>query len=287
MAEIVHDPAAMREKVIAARTAGRRVGFVPTMGALHAGHASLVDRAAAGCDDVAVSIFVNPTQFGPHEDFTRYPRSFAEDCRLLDAHGARWVFAPEAATIYPPGDATRVIVTGPAEPFEGAIRPGHFAGVATVVLKLFLAVPADAAYFGAKDWQQTRVVMRMVRDLAVPIEIVVCPTVREADGLAMSSRNAYLAPDERRRAVGLSAALDEAARLWTTVAPSGDIERALRETMERHGIVVDYAAIVEAESLATARDGAEAVALVAGRLGATRLIDNRLLPARGRGASPC
>jgi pantoate--beta-alanine ligase len=287
MAEIVRDASAMREKVNAARAAGRRVGFVPTMGALHAGHASLVDRAAAVCDDVAVSIFVNPTQFGPHEDFPRYPRSFAADCHLLEDRGVRWVFAPDVATVYPPGDATRVSVAGPADPFEGTIRPGHFTGVATVVLKLFLAVPADAAYFGAKDWQQTRVVMRMVRDLAVPIEIVVCPTVREADGLAMSSRNAYLAPDDRQRAVGLSAALERAASLWATGAAAADVERAMREAMEQHGIAVDYAAIVDAESLAALRDGAEAVALVAGRLGGTRLIDNRLLPGRDTGASPC
>lgn len=280
MPEIIRDPAFMRQEVLRARAAGRRVGFVPTMGALHAGHASLVARAAEACDDVAVSIFVNPSQFGPGEDFDRYPRMLEADCRLLEPHGVRWVFAPDAAAIYPPGHATRVVVAGPAEPFEGSIRPGHFSGVATVVLKLFLAVPADAAYFGAKDWQQTRVVMHMVRDLALPIEVVVCPTVREADGLAMSSRNAYLTSDERLRAVAISAALDKAESLWQSALPTADVERAMRETMERRGVAVDYAVIVDAESLAALNPACDAVALVAGRLGTTRLIDNRLLPPR-------
>ncbi|MFM8634800.1 MAG: pantoate--beta-alanine ligase [Planctomycetia bacterium] len=280
MPEIIRDPALMRQEVLRARAAGRRVGFVPTMGALHAGHASLVAHAAEACDDVAVSIFVNPSQFGPGEDFDRYPRMLESDCRLLEPHGVRWVFAPDAAAIYPAGHATRVVVAGPAEPFEGSIRPGHFSGVSTVVLKLFLAVPADAAYFGAKDWQQTRVVMRMVRDLALPIEVVVCPTVREADGLAMSSRNAYLTSDERPRAVAISAALDKADSLWHSSVPTADVERAMRETMERQGVAVDYAVIVDAESLGAMNPGRDAVALVAGRLGTTRLIDNRLLPPR-------
>ncbi|MFM7034079.1 MAG: pantoate--beta-alanine ligase [Planctomycetia bacterium] len=280
MPEIIRDPAFMRQEVLRARAAGRRVGFVPTMGALHPGHASLVARAAEACDDVAVSIFVNPSQFGPGEDFDRYPRMFEADCRLLGPHGVRWVFAPDAAAIYPPGHATRVVVAGPAEPFEGSIRPGHFSGVATVVLKLFLAVPADAAYFGAKDWQQTRVVMRMVRDLCLPIEVVVCPTVREADGLAMSSRNAYLTSDERLRAVAISASLAKAESLWHSSVSTADVERAMRETMERHGVAVDYAVVVDAESLAALNPARDAVALVAGRLGTTRLIDNRLLPPR-------
>lgn len=280
MAEIIRDPVAMRREVLRAKGAGRRVGFVPTMGALHAGHASLVDRAATECDDVAVSIFVNPTQFGPHEDFRRYPRTLDADCRLLEGRRVRWVFAPEEATIYPPGDATRVVVTGPAEPFEGSIRPGHFSGVATVVLKLLLAVPAAAAYFGAKDWQQTRVVMRMVSDLGLPVEIVVCPTVREADGLAMSSRNAYLSAGERARATALFAALAHGEALWNESAAVAAIELAMRDTMERHGIDVDYAAVVDAESLSTPQEGGATIAVVAGRLGSTRLIDNRLLPAR-------
>jgi pantoate--beta-alanine ligase len=280
MAELIRDPAVMRERVLAARGAGRRVGFVPTMGALHAGHVSLVERAGMDCDDVAVSSFVNPTQFGPHEDFDRYPRALHADCRLLEPHRVAWVFAPDMAAVYPPGNATQVVVSGPAAPFEGVIRPGHFAGVATVVLTLFQMVPSQAAYFGAKDWQQTRVVMRMVRDLAVPIEIVVCPTVREPDGLAMSSRNAYLSVAERARAVALAESLMRAEECWRSGATVTEIEAAMRETLERRGITIDYAAVVDAESLTAPRRDADSIALVAGRLGSTRLIDNRLLSAR-------
>lgn len=280
MAELVRDPAAMRERVLAARGAGRRVGFVPTMGALHAGHGSLVERAAADCDDVVVSIFVNPTQFGPHEDFDRYPRTLAADTRLLEPYRVGWIFAPDVEAVYPAGNATEVVVAGPAEPFEGVVRPGHFVGVATVVLKLFQMVPADAAFFGAKDWQQTRVILRMVRDLAVPIDIVVCPTVREPDGLALSSRNAYLSATERPQAVALAEALAAAEAHWRAGGSAATIQTAMREIMERRGIAVDYAAVVDAESLAEAGPAADAIALVAGRLGTMRLIDNRLLPAR-------
>lgn len=287
MVEVIHDPLSMREHVLRARQAGRRVGFVPTMGGLHAGHASLVDRAADECDDVAVSIFVNPTQFGPHEDFDRYPRTLEADRRLLEAHRATWVYAPDVAAVYPPGDATRVSVAGPALGFEGTIRPGHFDGVATVVCRLLLAVPADAAFFGAKDWQQTLVVKRMVHDLGLPVAIVVCPTVREADGLAMSSRNAYLSAADRPRAVALAEALLVAETLWAAGAAVETIEQAMQETMQGRGIVSDYAAVVDAESLGPVRDTALAVALVAGRLGHTRLIDNRELPPRGRGRTAC
>lgn len=281
MAEILGDPVRLRDAVLGARAAGRRVGFVPTMGALHAGHVSLVERAAAECDDVAASIFVNPTQFGRGEDFDRYPRPLDADCRLLAARGVRWIFAPDVAAVYPPGDATRVVVAGPAERFEGAVRPGHFTGVATVVCRLFVAVPAHAAYFGAKDWQQTVVVKRMVRDLGLPIEVVVCPTVREPDGLALSSRNAYLSAAERVRAVALYESLDRAGRMWTAGAEIAAIERAMEETLRARDVAVDYAAIVDPESLAVPADpAASAVALVAGRLGSTRLIDNRQLPGR-------
>jgi pantoate--beta-alanine ligase len=249
---------------------------------LHAGHVSLVTRAARDCDDIAVSIFVNPTQFGPQEDFSRYPRTLAADAALLAPHGVRWIYAPEVSAVYPPGDATRVVVGGPAVRFEGERRPGHFDGVATVVCKLFLTVPADAAYFGAKDWQQTLVIKRMVRDLGLPIEIVICPTVRETDGLAMSSRNAYLSAVDRSRAVALSESLRQAEQLWAAGADAAEIERIMRETMEARGIVVDYAAVADPETLEPlAADAVQAVALVAGRLGATRLIDNRELLARG------
>ena len=282
MQQVVHDPDRMRALVEQARAAGRRVGFVPTMGALHAGHASLVANATAACDDVAVSIFVNPTQFGPHEDFTRYPRTLAADAALLEPHGVRWIYVPEVSAVYPPGDVTRIVVGGPAVRFEGERRPGHFDGVATVVCKLFLTVPADAAYFGAKDWQQTLVVKRMVRDLGMPIEIIVCPTVREADGLAMSSRNVYLSAADRLRAVALSESLAQAERMWSAGAASAAIERRMRETMEAVGVDVDYAALADPESLEPlAADAPRAVALVAGRLGSTRLIDNRELSVRG------
>lgn len=281
---VIRDPSALRRWVGEARAAGRRVGFVPTMGALHAGHGSLVDRAVAECDDVVVSIFVNPMQFGPTEDFTRYPRPLGDDLSLLARHGARWVLVPDAAAVYPPGAATRVVVDGPALPFEGTERPGHFAGVATVVLWLFQVCPADVAYFGAKDWQQTRVVSRMVRDLAVPIEIRICPTVREPDGLAMSSRNAYLSAEDRRRAPALFDSLCAAETLWLGGADVPEIELEMRRVMESRGIVVDYAAVVDADELVKTDRFADrrAVALVAGRIGATRLIDNRELPPRHR-----
>jgi pantoate--beta-alanine ligase len=280
---LIGGPAAMREAVSAARAAGRRVGFVPTMGALHAGHVSLVERAARECDDVAVSIFVNPTQFGPGEDYGRYPRTLDADLALLAPHGVRWVYAPDAAAVYPPDDATRVVVAGPAEGFEGTIRPGHFSGVATVVCRLLLAVPAEVAYFGAKDWQQTLVVRRMVRDLGLPVTIVVCPTVREADGLALSSRNAYLSAAERSRATALFASLERAEDAWRAGADVAAIEAAMRGPLVTAGMVIDYATVVDAESLQPPQAGRPAVALVAGRLGTTRLIDNRELPPRSGG----
>lgn len=281
MATVVTDPDEIGSLVRTARRAGRRVGFVPTMGALHEGHASLAAAAACACDDVVVSIFVNPTQFGPHEDFARYPRTLEADRRLLARHGARWVFAPAVEAVYPAGHATRIVVDGPALEFEGAIRPGHFSGVATVVHRLFQLVPAEIAYFGAKDWQQTLVVRRMVADLGLPIVIDVLPTVREPDGLALSSRNTYLGPDERRRAVGLHRALEGAERSWSDGGSVEAIAAEMRRTIETHGIGVDYAAVVDPQSLRPldAPTG-PAVALVAGRLGGTRLIDNRLLDRR-------
>ena len=278
---LITDPDAMRTEVLAARAAGRRVGFVPTMGALHAGHVSLVEQAAEACDDVAVSIFVNPTQFGPGEDYARYPRTPEADAAAIRGHKVRWVFAPAAEAIYPAGWATRIEVDGPARRLEGELRPGHFSGVATVVCRLFLAVPANAAYFGAKDWQQTLVVKRMVLDLGLPIDVVVCPTVREADGLAMSSRNAYLTAADRGRAVALFESLELARRMWSAGDDAGLIERRMRRHMESQGVAVDYAAIVDALSLEPLADRHLAArALVAGRLGATRLIDNCELPAR-------
>lgn len=277
---VERDPLRVRSLVVAARAARRRVGLVPTMGALHRGHASLVERAAAECDDVVVSIFVNPTQFGPGEDFTRYPRTLDADLSLLREAGGTVVFVPDAATAYPPGHATSIVVGAPAAPFEGAIRPGHFSGVATVVCWLFNVVPADTAYFGAKDWQQTVVVRRMAADLAMPIGITVCPTVREADGLAMSSRNAYLSADERRRAVALHEGLLAAERRWLRGEGTGACAAAIRAALLAREVTCDYAAVVDPESLGEPLAGGAGVALVAGRVGTTRLIDNLLLPPR-------
>ena len=279
---IITDPQHMHRDVLAARSRGRRVGFVPTMGALHAGHVSLVKRAAAECDDTVVSIFVNPTQFGPGEDFTRYPRTLDADIAAVAGGGVTWIFAPAADAIYPNGWATRVVVDGPARRFEGELRPGHFSGVATVVCRLFMAVPADVAYFGAKDWQQTLVVKRMVRDLGVPVEIAVCPTIREPDGLAMSSRNAYLLADERSRATAIHESLMLAERAWCAGDDIAAIEHAMRTHLAARGVAVDYAAIVDRESLEPLSSPvANAIAIIAGRLGTTRLIDNHPLPTRG------
>ena len=278
----------MRQRVRAAQANGERVGFVPTMGSLHAGHTSLVERAASDCAAVAVSIFVNPTQFGPQEDFDRYPRDLAADCERLAPYGVRWIYAPDVSEMYPPDHATRVEVTGPAEPFEGQLRPGHFAGVATVVCRLFHCVPADAAYFGAKDWQQTLVVKRMVADLGLPIEVVVCPTVREADGLALSSRNAYLTAPQRQQATALSTALKQAQSDWQQGHAISDIEHRMAMILEAASIVVDYATVVAAdtlEPLAPGDQATSAIALIAGRLGETRLIDNLPLPPRTQ--APC
>jgi pantoate--beta-alanine ligase len=227
-----------------------------------------------------VSIFVNPKQFGPREDLDRYPRTLAADVALVGGKGARWVFAPEASTAYPAGHATSVVVAAPAADFEGAVRPGHFSGVATVVCWLFQVVPADVAYFGAKDWQQTVVVRRMVADLAIPIDVEVCPTIREPDGLAMSSRNAYLSPDERRRAVALHEGLQAAAARWREGAEIAVVEEAIRAALMARDIAVDYARVVDPDTLLAPGPGTAAVALVAGRLGATRLLDNILLPPR-------
>lgn len=273
------DPAAIRRRVLDAAAAGRRVGFVPTMGALHAGHISLV-RAAVDCDDVVVSIFVNPTQFGPGEDFDRYPRSLEKDRGLLAEAGVRWIFAPPVEAIYGGGDATRVTVDGPSRRWEGEHRPSHFQGVATVVCKLFMMVPAAAAYFGAKDWQQTVVVRRMVQDLSMPIDVVVCPTIREADGLALSSRNVYLNTIERQRALALFEGLTAAKACWQQGGTAIAAAAALTRPLAREEIDVDYAAVVDPatlEPLAGESRAAAAIAIVAGRVGTTRLIDNMLL----------
>jgi len=268
---------AMRTAVREIQRGGETVGLAPTMGALHEGHLSLVDAAAAECDRVVASIFVNPTQFGPSEDFSKYPRPLERDLELLRERGCDLVFVPEAAEMYPQGYGTSIDVGPVAVPWEGAARPGHFAGVATVVLKLFECVPADRAYFGRKDYQQTLVVRRMAADLNLPIDVRVCPIVRDADGLALSSRNVYLSPDERRRALSLSQSL----RLAEEIISSGERdalvvrERMLALIAAVGGVAVEYVAIVldgTVDEVAEI-DGPVTIA-VAARVGTTRLIDN-------------
>jgi pantoate--beta-alanine ligase len=252
------------------------VGLVPTMGALHDGHLSLIRRARAETGCVVVSIFVNPTQFGPHEDLSRYPRSFARDLDHCAHEGVDLVFAPDVQAIYPAGFTTFVTVEGLSDWLEGACRPGHFRGVATVVLKLFQLVAPDVAYFGQKDAQQARVIAQMVRDLNVPVELRVCPTVREADGLALSSRNVYLTAAERSRALSLSRSLFAA----RDAIQAGDrspesVRQKMRALLESAAVAVDYAELVDPATFEPVRqfDG-PVLAVVAARVGTTRLIDN-------------
>ncbi len=258
------------------------VGLVPTMGYLHEGHLSLVRRARAECQHVVVSIFVNPTQFGPHEDYQRYPRDEARDLALLEREGADLVFVPSAEEMYPPGFCTWVEVRGPlTERLEGASRPGHFRGVATVVLKLFNLVQPHRAYFGEKDAQQLRVVQRMVSDLDVPVEIVPCPTVREPDGLAMSSRNVYLSAQERGQALALYRCLELARRLIVdegmrdAAAVRGHLEEFLGHAP---GVQLDYVSLSHPDTLEEVeRIDGPVLVLLAARVGPARLIDNALI----------
>ncbi|HEX8796584.1 MAG TPA: pantoate--beta-alanine ligase [Polyangiaceae bacterium] len=262
------------------RAAGGVVGLVPTMGALHEGHLSLVREARRRARLVVVSIFVNPTQFGPNEDFTRYPRDLEGDTRKLAGAGADLVFAPDAATMYPPGDDTRVRPGAVAAPLEGEKRPGHFEGVATVVTKLFAIAGPCAAVFGRKDYQQLLVVRRVVRDLQLPVDIVAHPIVREPDGLAMSSRNAYLSAEERARALAISRGLSEAARAHAAGERGRDaLESIARGPIASAATSIDYVAARDADTLAALHDRVpdRAVLLVACRVGTTRLIDNLVL----------
>ena len=269
----------MRGEVEAARSAKKTIGLVPTMGALHAGHVSLVDAASRECDLTIASVFVNPAQFGPGEDFARYPRTLAADRELLGGHGADIVFAPSSEFMYASDHATYVEVGGPALLLEGQFRPGHFRGVATVVLKLFNLVTPDRAYFGRKDYQQSLVVRRMVADLDLPIHVEVCPTVREADGLALSSRNRYLTSDERRRALAISESLRLAAQLVRQGTRDSEvIIAAMQQTLRARDLQVDYVALADPETLKpVVLVDRPTVALVAARVGATRLIDNELI----------
>ncbi len=271
---------ALREAIGAARRSGSRVGLVPTMGALHEGHLSLVRAARDECDFTVVSIFVNPSQFGPAEDLAKYPRTLEADLDALTSCGAKLVFAPSAEEMYRPGHATWVTVGGPGEPLEGRLRPGHFRGVATVVLKLFLMAQPDAAYFGRKDYQQLLVIRRMVADLDVPVDVRACPIVREPDGLAMSSRNAYLSPEARRRAAALSAGLARAEALAAAGERDAEaIARQVREVLQTAAPVeIEYVALVHPETLEpVGRIDRPTVALLAARIDGTRLIDNALL----------
>ncbi len=277
---VVSRRAELRNELDAARAAGKTIGLVPTMGALHAGHLSLVDAATRECDYCVATIFVNPTQFGAGEDFNRYPRDLEGDMEKLGEYGADLVFAPETDEIYGASHATKVVVGSVAQPLEGRFRPGHFEGVATVVLKLFNLVPADVAYFGQKDFQQSLVVRRMVEDLDVPIQIRVCPIVRDDDGLALSSRNQYLNEEERRQALSLSASLRLAEQLvHDGQRAAGQIVRQMRELILAAGDVrIDYVAICDPETLdSVAVIDRPVVVLVAARVGNTRLIDNALL----------
>ena len=257
--------------------AGRRVAFVPTMGALHEGHLSLVDLARTKADVVVVSVFVNPTQFAPGEDFERYPRDLDRDVRQVTRRGATLVFAPDVEEMYPEPLLTRVTMRGITDDLEGARRPGHFDGVLTVVAKLFHIIEPEVAVFGQKDAQQAAAIRRMVADLDFPVEIVVGATARDADGLALSSRNAYLSQDDRREALALRSALGRAESLAAEgVADAAPLLAAMREELSRHpGIDVDYVALVERDTFRPVdRLTSPAVAAVAARVGGTRLIDN-------------
>jgi pantoate--beta-alanine ligase len=266
-----------------AENPGAQLGFVPTMGALHAGHASLMHAARAQCGIVVASIFVNPTQFGPNEDFTRYPRTLDADCKMLEAAGVDLVFTPTTEIMYPAGASTFVDVGEVGNRLDGASRPGHFRGVATVVAKLFHIVQPDRAWFGQKDAAQIAVLRKMVRDLDFPVEIIVCPTVREPDGLAFSSRNRYLPAPERRQALVLSRALRAAEQLAQRgESQAAALLHAMREIFARQPEVrIDYIAVVDPDTLLPVENiRGGALIAVAAFVGSTRLIDNLLLPPR-------
>ena len=266
---------------LAQRASGRRVGFVPTMGFLHEGHLSLMREAKKRADVCVVSIYVNPTQFGPKEDFSKYPRDFDRDRKLCESVGVDVIFAPSNEDMYPAGAATTwVDESAVSERWEGASRPGHFRGVCTVVAKLFNIVLPDVACFGQKDAQQCAVIKRMVRDLNFPLELVICPTTREADGLAMSSRNVYLNPTERQEALALKQSLDLAARELPAGRRIDEVGAAMTALISsKPSARIDYIAFVDSENLLPIKNyqpGRTLVAMAV-RVGATRLIDNMVL----------
>jgi pantoate--beta-alanine ligase len=267
------------------RLAGRSIGLVPTMGSFHEGHLSLMRKARRDCDAVVVSLFVNPTQFEQTADLSRYPRDEARDERMAADVGVDYLFAPTVTEVYPPGFTTTVSVAGITETLEGSRRGrGHFDGVVTVVTKLFNMVGPDVAYFGQKDAQQALVIQRLVRDLDIPVLIEVCPTVRERDGLAMSSRNAHLSPEERARALAISRALENA----VAVVAAGERDAAkvagsARAEMTSEGVEPEYFELVSTDTLAPASVIDDSVlAVVAAQVGATRLIDNQIIATNGR-----
>jgi pantoate--beta-alanine ligase len=276
--------AELRAAVAGWRAEGARVALVPTMGALHAGHMALVEAARRPGGRVVASIFVNPRQFGPDEDLARYPRREAGDARMLAEAGCDLLWAPAVEEMYPDGFATTVSVAGVSAHWDGAARPGHFDGVATVVAKLFGQVRPDAAYFGEKDFQQLAVVRRLAADLDLDVEIVGVPTQRDDDGLALSSRNVYLDDDERARAVALPRALGVAARAIGGGGDPGEALAAARATLEAAGFAVDYVALADAETLAPdPAPGRPRRLLAAARMGTTRLIDNVAVEVNGQG----
>lgn len=272
----------MKEKAREARLEQRVIGLVPTMGALHAGHLALVGRAKKECSPVYASIFLNPTQFGPNEDLSKYPRPLEADVEKLAKSGVEGLFLPSAEDMYPAGFSTYLHVEGISERLEGKSRPGHFRGVATVVLKLFEIVQPNYAYFGRKDAQQVCIIQKMVRDLNLDVELVICPTVREGDGLAGSSRNEYLSPEERRAAGVLFRALQAAEMdLSAGVKDTLELQRTMRQILESEPKArVDYAEIVDAGTFdPVVRVEGRCYALLAVRIGNTRLIDNMLIQA--------
>lgn len=275
--EITRTIGEMRRASHEAKTAGKRLGFVPTMGALHEGHLSLVRAARAQCEVVAASIFVNPLQFGPKEDFSKYPRTFERDCELLKKESVDFIFAPSAEEMYPAGAITYITLEGLSEKLCGKSRPGHFRGVATIVAKLFNILQPDFAFFGQKDAAQHAILRRMVRDLNMPVQLVVCPIVREADGLAMSSRNIYLSTHERREALVLSRSLQQIERDFDAGERDASklIEAGKQVFASAPSVRMDYLEIVDPDSLeALAEIDRPALVAVAAFVGNTRLIDN-------------
>ncbi len=279
--QTVQDAPALRAAIRSWRAKGQTVGFVPTMGNLHAGHQSLVRLARVRADRVVASVFVNPTQFGPNEDFERYPRTLVQDQAVLADEDCDLLFAPEVATIYPYGAGHSVSLRVPqiTEVLEGAHRPGHFDGVATVVCKLFNLVQPDLAVFGQKDFQQLKVIERLVRDLSLPVKVIAAPTLRADDGLALSSRNQYLSAAQRTRAPLIHDTLLKMRDLLGRGHPRRALEQVAEARLVRAGFVPDYAVIRRAEDLAEPAEGQRdgLIALIAARLGETRLIDNLLI----------